>query len=250
MHGNELTGSRGEIASPLFPSPYIQRGDFTWRVTVDEGRRVRIYFNQFSLEKDSDSNICITALFIHDGYDQDAPLLGQLCGDRRPDRLFATSNVVFIRFSSRYVNEGSFFRLTWEAVTWAPPVNPPANRTACGGDVYVSESNATAVIRSPGFPDGYAENLQCTWTLTADAHYRVSARFDTLDMEAGSCQFDQVEVRDPLTSRSLGRYCRRDQQGQTVTATGNQLQIVFRTDSSVNATGFQLSASTGNAALR
>ena len=66
VHGNDLTGSRGEIASPLFPYPYIHREDFAWRVTVDPDLFVRLFFyNQFSIERDSDSGTCISALLVH-----------------------------------------------------------------------------------------------------------------------------------------------------------------------------------------
>lgn len=50
------------------------------------------------------------------------------------------------------------------------------------------------MMTSPGFPVGYANNLICTWTLTADPHYRIAMTLITLDMEAGSCMFDYVEI--------------------------------------------------------
>ena len=43
----------------------------------------------------------------------------------------------------------------------------------------------------------------------------------------------------------MGVYCRRDDQGKVVTASSNTMQVVFRTDSSVNRTGFSFTASTG-----
>ena len=65
VHGNDLNGNRGEIASPVFPFPYIHRGDFSWRVTVDPERFVRLFFYpQFSLEHDPDSGVCISSLLV------------------------------------------------------------------------------------------------------------------------------------------------------------------------------------------
>ena len=43
----------------------------------------------------------------------------------------------------------------------------------------------------------------------------------------------------------LGRYCRRDQQGLVVTSAGNSAVITFRTDTTVNQTGFQINAKAG-----
>ena len=48
-HANEWTGSRGEITSPMYPYPFVQSDDFTWRVSVDADRRLRITFLQVEL---------------------------------------------------------------------------------------------------------------------------------------------------------------------------------------------------------
>ncbi len=43
MHGNlDITGRSGEIASPLWPSPYAQTGDFEWRVTVEPSKTIAL----------------------------------------------------------------------------------------------------------------------------------------------------------------------------------------------------------------
>lgn len=77
-------------------------------------------------------------------------------------------------------------------ITFEKRYNLAAN---CGGSFFVSDENVTT-ITSPGFPNGYDNNLECTWTLTADPHYRVALTLITLDMEAGFCQFDRVEIAD------------------------------------------------------
>lgn len=52
------------------------------------------------------------------------------------------------------------------------------------------------MITSPGFPNGYDNNLMCSWTVSADPHYRVALTLITVDMEAGYCQFDRIEIAD------------------------------------------------------
>ena len=234
----------------------MRRDDFTWRVTVDPERFVRLFFyQQFSIERDPESGACISALLIYDGYDENAPLIGEYCGESRPVRprfIFATGNVVFIRFNSRYTSEGSFFRMRWDAVI-SPgnpliPVTPPSNGNSsgvqCGGEFFVTESNWT-MVTSPGFPNNYDNNLNCIWTLTSDPHFRIALTLITVDMEAGNCQFDRIEVNDggaDSMSRSLGRFCRRDHEGQIVTSSGNSIRIAFKTDASVTKSGFQINA--------
>lgn len=259
----------------------MRRDEFNWRVTVDPERFVRLFFyQQFSIERDPESGNCISSLLIHDGYDENAPLLGQYCGESRPLSprfIFATGNVVFIRFNSRYNNEGSFFRLRWDAVTTPAnpliPILPPSGGSnsssevvECGGEFYVTESNWT-MITSPGFPTTpYDNNLNCVWTLRSDAHFRIALTLITVDMEAGNCQFDRIEINDggkidsklnriliwnkfifaeDSSARSLGRFCRRDHQGQIVTSSANSIRIAFKTDASVTKSGFQINARAG-----
>ena len=65
VHGNDLSVDRGEISSPLFPHPYIHRDDFSWRVTVDAERFVRLFFfPQFYIEREHESTACISSLLV------------------------------------------------------------------------------------------------------------------------------------------------------------------------------------------
>lgn len=56
MHGNELSGPSGEIASPMFPHSYHHvyrpnsQQEVTWRVTVAEGMGVVVTFSVFEIE--------------------------------------------------------------------------------------------------------------------------------------------------------------------------------------------------------
>ena len=55
VHGNlDLTGRSGLIASPLYPSPYAQNGDFVWRVTVEVGKLIAITVKELSTDRISD----------------------------------------------------------------------------------------------------------------------------------------------------------------------------------------------------
>lgn len=50
VHGNNIMGTRGEIASPLYPHPFRRVVDVTWRITVDFGFSVRIEFDDFHID--------------------------------------------------------------------------------------------------------------------------------------------------------------------------------------------------------
>ena len=53
----------------------MRREDFTWRVTVNPERLVRLFFyQQFLIEREPESSNCISALLIYDGYDENVLL--------------------------------------------------------------------------------------------------------------------------------------------------------------------------------
>lgn len=54
IHGNDITGSFGEIASPFYPQAFKRSDEVTWRVTVPFGSAVRVEFDDFHLENFND----------------------------------------------------------------------------------------------------------------------------------------------------------------------------------------------------
>lgn len=65
----------------------------------------------------------------------------------------------------------------------------------CGG-VLQGDSG---VIQSPGYPNGYAHHLYCSWTIKAPLGRRVSLQFEDLDLErprGSECPFDKLLVSE------------------------------------------------------
>lgn len=62
VHGNDLTGPSGDIASPLYPQMCMLYGEYTWRITVDYRSSIRIDFKRFHIETYSDS--CYTSVAV------------------------------------------------------------------------------------------------------------------------------------------------------------------------------------------
>ena len=58
MHGNELSGSSGVIASPMWPHVYRhvasnspgENVEITWRITVSPEKGIRLLFDTFEIE--------------------------------------------------------------------------------------------------------------------------------------------------------------------------------------------------------
>jgi len=52
-------------------------------------------------------------------------------------------------------------------------------------------SNVSEVLTSPGYPDSYADNLNCVWNITAQPGYFVYLVFNDFRLEP---MFDRVSV--------------------------------------------------------
>ncbi|KAJ4432257.1 hypothetical protein ANN_20874 [Periplaneta americana] len=50
LHGNNLNGPSGQIASPLYPNFYLHSGQFFWRIVVDSGKAIAITFKEFFID--------------------------------------------------------------------------------------------------------------------------------------------------------------------------------------------------------
>ena len=64
---------------------------------------------------------------------------------------------------------------------------------ACGGTLVAGYSKR--IISSPGYPDGYGPNLNCTWQLRSTPGHRLWFNITDIDLEPhSSCRFDFVNV--------------------------------------------------------
>jgi hypothetical protein len=50
VHGNDLSGPTGQVASPLYPRSYSREGVFSWRIMVDIGKAIAITFKDFFID--------------------------------------------------------------------------------------------------------------------------------------------------------------------------------------------------------
>ncbi|XP_066288210.1 low-density lipoprotein receptor-related protein 12-like isoform X2 [Branchiostoma lanceolatum] len=124
---------------------------------------------------------------------------------------------------------------------------PTANtEQACGrGRVdgsYMGVQGLSGNISSPNYPNMYPGNINCAWRIMVDEGQRIVIVFKALDIEDhGQCSYDYLRIRDGAgtTAASLAKVC-----GHTlppsVTSSGNNVLIIFRSDASVVGKGFNI----------
>ncbi|XP_033761795.1 cubilin-like [Pecten maximus] len=245
VYGGELTGSSGRLASPLYPRQYPHNADYTWTITVDTNMRIRVAFTAMDMEF-RQTGCVFDYLLFRDGGLADSPELGRYCGLTIPDPVLTTTNQLRVEFHTDFSASGQGFLFDWQATNEVPPTAlPPGVSTTpvpgCGGTLNPSEYQMMTVI-SPGYPNGYADNLDCVWHVTVQTGSVVWFNITDINMEGGSCGYDYLAVYDgPVVNGNygptLGRFCGRFRNSQPIKSTFSQMTLRFKTDFSVNRTG-------------
>ncbi|TNN72110.1 Neuropilin-2 [Liparis tanakae] len=129
---------------------------------------------------------------IHDGNSETADLLGKHCSNIAPAPIISSGPSLHIKFVSDYAHQGAGFSLRYEIFK-------------TGSDCSRNFTSPTGLIESPGFPDKYPHNLECSFIIIVPSSMDVTLTFLTFDLEndplpggEGDCKYDWLEVWDGL----------------------------------------------------
>ncbi|CAH2282322.1 cubilin [Pelobates cultripes] len=241
--GGALQANIGVISSHNYPENYNPNLNCTWHVRVSDGYTIGVEFDR-TFEILNNDGTCSSGDYIElrNGPDESSPSLGQIggngkfCGSSTPSTMHTTDNELFVRFISDSSNEGKGFKLTYQAMN-----------LACGGTIYVSDSNPTGYIISPNYPNNYPQNSDCIWTIIVQNGESVQLSFqDQFDIQPSeSCDSSYLELRDgaDFSGRLLAKLC-----GNTLPVTykslGTAMYLRFKTDNSPTQKGFKAMYST------
>jgi len=172
--GQFLSGPSGTVNSSNYPANYDNDEYCTWQIQVPVNKKVRLDFTEFKTESGKDYLLIYdtshyqTASIVFDGTTY------------KPPPFTSSGNVVRVRFISDGATTFKGFSFNYKQVD-----------TSCGG-VY---EDGSGTISSPGYPNGYADNLDCVWLV-----YRTTETAELLftDFETES-NYDLVAI-------SSGRY--------------------------------------------
>lgn len=183
---------------------------------------------------------------IHDGFDETAP--DEEIHGTNIDPILSSSNVVFITSSNDFFSE-VLFKLEWNEVSQKRiPIKNETITTNCTENSVVYLTNITSVnISSPGYPFGYAANLNCTWILKPDqVGYHATVIFYELDLEDSvNCLSDYVQVSsstDLSNYKVLNKTCQITPNKVLQMHGDPYLKMNFISDYYNNRTGFHIAA--------
>lgn len=107
------------------------------------------------------------------------------------------------------------------------------NRTADEND-NIEISDQLGELSSPGYPDFFTDDIQCTWFIYVARRHSIKLEFEFFDFgDSSSCSVAQgvayVEVRDGVHSDSerLGLFCGHATP-KKISTSGNQMWLRFK----------------------
>ncbi|XP_041039306.1 neuropilin-1a isoform X7 [Carcharodon carcharias] len=224
--------SPGYLNSPGYPNSYYPRESCAWVIQAPEAyQRIMINFNpHFDLE---DRDCKYDYVEVRDGGDEKAALLGKFCGKIAPSPQISTGPLLYVKFVSDYETHGAGFSIRYEVFKTGPE---------CSKN-FTAES---AEIKSPGFPDKYPNNLECTYMIFAPATAEILLDFASFDLEPDDnsregmlCRFDRLEIWDgfPGVGLHIGRFCGPYAPEHIRSLTGI-LSLTLHTDTAIARDGF------------
>ncbi|MGH0144022.1 UNVERIFIED_CONTAM: hypothetical protein FKN15_047101, partial [Acipenser sinensis] len=237
LYGNEITGSAGQIASPLWPRDYPDNADYRWTITVNADYFIRVWIFEMDVE---DTYECyFDKLKIFDGPSVHSYQLGTFCGLHPPPPVSSSGSSMTLEFQSDDSVSGRGFMLEWLAIE-ASGALPTIAPGACGGALMTGDS--PSFLFSPGWPSDYQNNLECTWVIRSPDS-TVELNILSVDIEShSSCFYDSLVIRDGETNVSplLATVCGRELPGP-IRSTGDAMFIRFTADGSYSGGGFNAS---------
>uniref|UniRef100_A0A668A3X6 Neuropilin n=1 Tax=Myripristis murdjan TaxID=586833 RepID=A0A668A3X6_9TELE len=220
------------LTSPGYPGAYPPSQQCVWVITAPEpGQKILINFNpHFDLE---DRDCKYDYVEVYNGGDEMSPMLGKFCGKIAPSPIISSGSQLLIKFVSDYETHGAGFSVRYEVFKTGPECS--RNFTAPRG-----------VIKTPGFPEKYPNNLDCTFMIFAPKMSEIVVEFDSFDMEPDTtpppgalCRYDWLEIWDgfPAVGPHIGRYCGQTSPGRVISYTGI-LSMTITTDNAIAKEGF------------
>uniref|UniRef100_A0A6Q2YHE3 Suppressor of tumorigenicity 14 protein homolog n=1 Tax=Esox lucius TaxID=8010 RepID=A0A6Q2YHE3_ESOLU len=218
----------GTIKSPGFPnSPYPPNTFTQWELRADPGHVIKLDFDTFNLEADCSKDYVkvYDTLVANEGR-----VMSEICGYHHP-------NIPMVFQSSRNVmsltmvtNEKRNFPGLRARVSQIP-IN--SKDLVCGGTL----TDELGTFMSPNFPNFYAPNTNCVWTIQVPVGKLVKIQFTTFllkergQLNTKECNKDYIEINKK-------RYC-GESAPPIVTSDTNTMVVVFNSDLSYVDRGFK-----------
>lgn len=210
FHGNVSDGS-GPLAN------YTDDADCSWLIAPEDSvSYIKLTFHQFSVTGSGDT------LFVYDGDNTSAPLLGSYSGALLPPVLTSTGPYLLLHFVSDSATNSAGWMADYQSTL---PVY-------CSGIQTLTALSGN--LGDGSGPRDYHNNSLCRWKVEPTGATTVSLHFNAFDLGTG----DYLDVYDGSNSALLAHLTGDSIPGD-ITSPSGKLLIVFMADSKITAGGWE-----------
>ncbi|NXY42567.1 CUBN protein, partial [Ceuthmochares aereus] len=228
--GGDFTAPAGTFTSPNYPNVYPHNRVCEWRITVEEGRRVVLTFNDMKTEEHWRCSSDYVA--VYNGLRQNSPRLAKLCGEVNAGTKVKSSGntmkVILVTDASRATRG---FSVSYTS----------SEDAVCGGTLM---GYAGGNFSSPGYDavKNYTSNLNCEWTIENPSYYNSSIyiSFEDFHLEHHQdCQNDYLELRiGDADGELITRLCGQAAPSVPLVIAAPQIWVHFVSDENIEDKGF------------
>lgn len=225
----DVSAHESVFKSPNFPDYYPTKKDCSWLFRCTPGHRIRITFNEFEVEFHADCTY--DKVEFYDGPNPTFPKLARVCGSKPAHPILASSNVLFMTFSS----DASVQRKGFDG----------RHDTVCGGNLVASNTAANFYSHAKYGDANYDNKVDCIWHIRSNHDFhQIRLKFLTFEVEEETdCGYDYVELYDVDASGKesfRGRFCGDNKIPDEMVSRGSHILVRFKTDDTMNRKGFSV----------
>ncbi|XP_068728356.1 cubilin-like [Montipora capricornis] len=219
------------LESPGYPNNYPRYKYCVATYYIPYGAAVNITFEHFDLENRYYCSYDYLRIRNDNG-----GFYRRYCGSRSGQSVIVTGRYVTLTFRSNCCVERTGFRLLFIPVygVWTTHRPTPTTQSPSACRQVVND-----VLESPGYPNNYPRSKSCVVFVYTGFGAALNITFEHFDLEYSSnCRYDYLWIRNDNGGFNR-KYC-GNRTGQSVIVTGRYARLTFRSDSSVQKTGFRL----------
>ncbi|MBE0640266.1 MAG: C10 family peptidase [Bacteroidales bacterium] len=226
QEGKLLSASEGSLSDGSGPLNYQSETSCSWLIKPDdpEMTNLRLDFSMFDLATENDS------LFIYDGENYLAPLLGSFTGNLLPPVIVSTQPSLYLSFNSADTITGKGFQANYHAFSLP----------FCDGFTVITSPEGYLNDGSDFF--NYSNGIDCSWLLAPevplyDSVEKMHIRFTGFSLASGDTLFihDGIDYASPLLASLSG-----NDTPPEFTSSGQNLFLNFHTNESDSTSGWEI----------
>jgi hypothetical protein len=212
---------------------YNNNQDCSWLLAPQDLEHDSISSITFTFDK-FDTEEGVDSITVYQGETTASPILGSYSGNNLPPAIIVPGDKLLITFHSNSSVTMAGWKATWNCQF---PVY-------CSGTSTLTEPYG--IIEDGSGNKNYNNNSICKWKIQPPGASSLTLTFNSFDTETG---LDHLKIYDLATQELLADYS-GNQIPPTVTAESGKILMIFNSNSSITASGWEAAYTVGNVGIK